>query len=427
MIKRLLDKINSDHDYNLNSVLVSYYVTGKVRARLHDDAEPCMDSSEPLCIMSLGAIRRVEWVDKQQESFRKAVKSLLPADSSLYTMKAGCQERFLHRVRKDIRIQEGRYCLSFRCFVKDHDAESPAPSALVDSFVNIGCLQSTPVVPIIQSSASLKQHEHTPGFDTPSIAHQQQIPDNKLVQTSGTDFVKKSISFGDGSKVVNGYSPFPDSTTSQNTSKSVHSANKKLCLLFGTSITTRLNSDLLSRKNTIVINRSESGARIHDIYESVNDFYIENSNHAHKVCKVILSLGTNEVKTFNSFKHSVDKFYEPLVKLVKQIKLLFPLAQIVFQSLLPIRVVFNYTAKTVHSFNELLIKICGKLDCIFFDCFSLFLNIDGNDINDDLYWDRYHLNDRQGIKVLSRALKQAIYGNVFNPYAICNIMPYYYI
>lgn len=420
MIKKLLDGINSKYNYNLNSVLVSYYVTGKVSVRLHDDDEPCMDNGQPLCILSLGAKRRIEWVDKQQESFRQPVKALYPSDGSLYTMKPGCQERFLHRVRKNKNIKEGRYCLSFRCFVKDHD-KSPAPYNLFS-----GDLHSTPAVN--RPPTSLEQSsDHAPSLQTPNITTPQQAAHITHVEENNSDNCKKSISFGDVSKTRNGYSPFPDAdgATSQNTSKSIDGASKKLCVLFGTSITTRLNSDLLSRKNTIVINRSESGATIQDIYDSVNDFYSENSNHAHRVSKVLLSLGTNEVKTFNSFKYSIDKFYEPLVKLIKQIKLLFPLAQIVFQSLLPIRVVFKYTARSVHLFNELLIKVCGKYDCIFFDCFGLFLDDNGYDINQSLYWDKYHLNDYKGIKVLSRALKQAIYGNLFNPYAISNIRPYY--
>ena len=176
-----------------------------------------------------------------------------------------------------------------------------------------------------------------------------------------------------------------------------------------------------------MINRSESGARIKDISDSVNDFYSENSYHAHKVDKIILSLGTNEVKSFNSFKFSISKFESPLIKLVNQIKVLFPWAQIFFQSLIPIKIMYTYTANSIHLFNELLINICKKHGCIFFDCFSLFLDSTGYNINKNLYYDKYHLNDWQGIKVLSRALKQAIYGNISNPLAICSIEPYYYL
>ena len=413
-ITKLKNEINSKYGYKLNSVLVSYYSSGQSRTRLHDDAEKCLDSSQPICILSVGAIRRIEWVDKQQESFRTPIKHLDPADSSLYTMRAGCQERFLHRVRKNKKVREGRYCLSFRCFVEDHDVVQSA-STFTDKLLDISHVQSTPAPP----------QPHT--SDETSYPRKSDNNTNAVKRE-----VRKSILFEDAEKVDNGYSPFPKrrdsgahTSYSNKTGQSTDGANQRLCVLFGTSITTRIKGERLSRKGTIVVNRSESGAKIQDIYDSVNDFYYENINHAHKVAKVVLSLGTNEIKTFNSFKYSISKFYEPLVNLVKQIKLLFPLAQIIFQSLLPIRVVFKYTANSVHQFNELLIKVCKKYDCIFLDCFSLFLESSGNDIDADLYWDKYHLNDRRGIKVLSRALKEVIYGNVFYPLARCDIPPYY--
>ena len=372
---------------------------------MHDDNENCLDSSQPICILSVGSTRRIEWVDKQQESYKIPVKHIDPVDGSLYTMRAGCQERFLHRVRKNKKVREGRFCLSFRCFVEDHDDKPP--SKLPDKLLDVSNLHSTPVPP-------------------------QSVPLNN----SDCDkvVVKKSLLFEEGEKISSGYSPFPNrrdseaqTSYSNKSGQSTGGTSQRLCVLLGTSITTRVDSKLLSRKGTVVVNRSESGATIQDIYESVNDFYYENINHAHKVSKVILSLGTNEVKTFNSFKYSISKFYEPLVNLVKQIKLLFPLAQVIFQSLLPIRVVYKFTSKSVHEFNELLIKVCIRYNCIFMDCFRLFLDDSGYDINTDLYWDKYHLNDRKGIKLLCRAFKEIIYGDIFYPFAMCNIPSYYNI
>ena len=144
VIAQLMNEINSKYGYKLNCALVSYYPSGNSRTRLHDD-EKCLDSTQPICILSIGSVRRIEWVDKQQESFRTPVKHLDPADGSLYTMKAGCQERFLHRVRKNKRVREGRFCLSFRCFVEDYDVK--VPSTLSDKFLNISQVQSTPAQP----------------------------------------------------------------------------------------------------------------------------------------------------------------------------------------------------------------------------------------------------------------------------------------
>ena len=414
-ISRILNNINSKNGYRLNCVLVSYYASGECNTRLHDDAEKCIDSNQPICILSIGAKRRIEWVDKLQESYRDPVQFLDPADSSLYTMKAGCQERFLHRVRKNKRVREGRYCLSFRCFVEDWDNVEPSNTGLLSrNLCGISHIQSTPV----------PEHSNTEVLDQPQ--------ESEMTKESTTpDPVKKAMLFSNisnPSNVRNGYSPFPNQdqmTLSNLGHSSVSRPNKKLCVLFGTSITTRVDPKILSRKDTTIVNRSVSGARIRDIHDSMYDFYYENINHTHSVSKVLFSLGTNEIKNFNSFKFSTSKFYEPVVNLVKQTKLLFPLAEIIFQCLLPIRATYRYSANSVHEFNELLIKICRKYDCIFLDCFGLFLDGNGFDINEDLYWDNYHLNDKRGIRLLCQVLKDTIYGNTFNPFARIDIQPYY--
>ena len=191
-------------------------------------------------------------------------------------------------------------------------------------------------------------------------------------------------------------------------------------MLFGTSITAPIDGRKLSRKNRTVVNISYSGARLADISDAVNDFYSENSDAVNKVDKIILSFGTNEMKYFNSFEYSVSqRFYKPICNLVTQIKFLFPFAQIYFQSLLPIRIVFKYNAKSIHSFNYLLVDVCRRFGCIFIDCFNDFLDHNGVDINVDLYRDKkyqkMHPNDK-GLGILCRALKNVIYGNVFNPF-----------
>ena len=77
-----------------------------------------------------------------------------------------------------------------------------------------------------------------------------------------------------------------------------------------------------------------SGATIGDIGKIAGDFYHENRDSVYKVDKIILNVGTNEMKWFNSTKYNVFKRYRaPLVNLVKNLKYLFPYAQLIFQSL----------------------------------------------------------------------------------------------
>ena len=116
-----------------------------------------------------------------------------------------------------------------------------------------------------------------------------------------------------GGNTSEGFSPFTTNTLSSSRAQDKNSANEKLCLLFGTSITAGIDGVKLSRRNRTVINVSYSGARIADISEAVNEFYIENSGAVNRVDKIILSFGTNEMRYFNSFEKSVQgQFFNPL-------------------------------------------------------------------------------------------------------------------
>ena len=65
-------------------------------------------------------------------------------------------------------------------------------------------------------------------------------------------------------------------------------------------------------------------------------------------------------------RRNVSKsFRAPLVNLVRVTKTLFPQAQIIFRCVLPIRIVYNYTAEAVEQFNHLLYEVCREYGCIY--------------------------------------------------------------
>ena len=369
VIKSIMDKVNSVNACNMNSVLVSYYKDGDVCASLHDDNEDSLDSTQPICVLSLGAVRRVEFVFKGQESFRSNVLTLDPENASMYVMKAGCQDYFKHRVRKDRRVKEERISLSFRCFID-------IPSDLSTTPV----IKSAGKMPI--KALSFDVDSPSPGFSPYSGHHDDTF----------------------GSSAI-----FPDSADSK--------PNEKLCLLLGTSITESVDASKLSRGNRTLVNLSRSGYRIKDVQLAAVEFCKENPSSIRKVDKIILNVGTNEVKFFNSFDKNISSyFYSPLCKLVQTLKYLFRNAQIIFQSILPIRICYKFNVKSVHLFNRLLMGICESYGCIFHDCFGLFLDAWEWDINSSLYSSRgIHLNNK-GLGILCRTLKFLIYRNVFNPH-----------
>jgi lysophospholipase L1-like esterase/alkylated DNA repair dioxygenase AlkB len=398
VIRGILQQLNASLGIDMNSVLCSYYRNGQVGVRLHNDDEDSLDPSQPICVLSIGAERKVEFQDNSQEAFRAPALKLSTEDCSLYIMKPGCQKLFGHRVRVDKKVHGERISLSFRCSVSKAGLPA-ANSSMVSNIALSAPLSLAPahVLASIQECSPIKQHGVTS-----SARPWDDLSDTAMLNQS--------------------------------------SNSNRMCLLFGTSITSRVDASLLSKGSRSVVNNSTSGARIGDIANEVRAFHEENLSSVSKVDKIIFFLGTNEIKWFNCDRYSVSKcFRSMLVELVKLAKFLFPFAQIMFHCVLPIRVVYNYTARSIEQFNELLYNVCRDYGCMYIDdCFDDFLreyycngkfyrDHRGNrvwgkehggswytDRNKDLYWDNFHLND-EGLKVVCRALKFIIFRNVFNP------------
>ena len=384
VFKAMAERLNLKFGCNMNSLLVSLYANGKVNVRLHQDGEKSLDPAEPICVLSLGATRRVEWVDVDKPSKHVADLALDPPDSALYIMKAGCQDGFLHRVRRDQRVKDYRISLSFRCSVPISQSEAATTESTKSK------VPSTPDPPPMQNNNT------APVSSTPNLDNGQQ-----------------------------GFSPFPDhSLTYGSSSRVIH--NEKVCLLLGSSITKNVDGDLLSRKSRTVINLSESGAVISDLSKVANEFYLENPGIVHKVDRIVINIGTNDVKWLNGRKLSVSrKCRNPLYNLIRDLKFLFSNALIVFTTMLPIRALYNYTAGTVNAFNRLLFEVCNDLGCIFYDCFHDFLSPDYGDYNPSLFRDKWHLNNI-GLRVLCRSIKFCIYGNIFSSLSRTSCSPSFY-
>ena len=369
VVDRLKDIINRKFGFRLNLALVTLFLRGAVNCRLHDDAEKTLDPSQPICVLSVGVKRKVEFVAKDNRYMHKADLVLEPEDCSLYIMQPGCQDYFKHRVRADRRINEHRISISFRCFIPPNSASvSPTPT--------------TPITPPAQPGPP--PSSSTPGFD----------------------------STGEG------FSPFPGQHTfSFEHSRQHQMQGDRVCLLFGSSITKGVDGDKMSRGSRVVINLSESGARIADVHNIASDFFADNQSIINRVDRIMVNIGTNDIKWLNGRRHPVSKkFRAPLCNLVRDLKYMFPAATIVFVSVLPIRAFYNYTAKTVNAFNRLLFEVSRDLGCIFFDCFYDFLAYDLQDYNSNLFRDKWHLND-SGLRLLCRALKYVIYGNLFSSFS----------
>ena len=451
-IKRTLNKINSDFGHKLNCALVSFYRNGEVCARLHADDEAELDQTQPIVVVSLGAVRTVQFVDNKQESFRSNALTLQPSEGSVYTMKAGCQQKFRHRVRMNKRIKDFRISLSFRAFqhdVRDNtgaplmtpaDASSPISIQSDASFATAGSRASVSQITVdepVRSPVIVKQlHElivpdilssekptkfslrrsHSPEPDTPQPAAKTSSP----LPINSRDLSSINVT----SHEEQGYSPFP--AHAANSSADIPATKEKLCVIFGTSITEFVEEDLMSKGNRTVVNISSTGATIDNIRRMAADFHFENPKSVHKIDKIIVSVGTNDIKWYNSFQRNMRHDIKPkLVSLIEDLKRLYPSAQIHFHTVLPMRIVYKYTAVSVHQFNNILFELCCQYGCFFLDCFARFLDKNGTFYNRALFRDNWHLNNA-GLKVLCRALKFLVYGKFFNPLPRYSFYPRYY-
>lgn len=420
-IKNILSKINSDLKCSLNSALVSFYKSGDVSARLHSDDETTLDSSQPIVVVSIGTVRRVEFVDNRQESFRRNALTLDPEDCSVYIMKPGCQERFRHRVRMERKIKNSRISISFRAFRSASTQEAtPSRSSVITatspdsniSFVTPDSKHEQSFSPISPTEA--ENSDTRLGKDIARSADSPYIPVSKDNSAGYSPFNN-----------VQGFDSSWNSTSAQTKAEGV-GVKEKLCLILGTSITQPVEGHKMSKKGRTVVNLSSSGAYIEHIKKMAHDFHYENPHSIHKVDKLIVSVGTNEIKWYNCHNKNLRHEFKPkLIDLILDLKQLFPAAHITFQTVLPIRIVYNYTVDSVHGFNNLLLEVCSQFGCTFYDCFSRFLDREGANPNRLLYRDNWHLSNI-GLKVLCRALKFLIHGNIFNPIPRYSLYPRFY-
>lgn len=353
-IKQIMENINSEFDLKLNSCLVSYYSNKKVTNSLHADDEPTMDNSQPICIVSLGAHRSIQFYRKSQHHSAQPHHIIGLKSGSLCSMLKGCQDYFKHRIPSG--EEDGhRYSLSFRR-IRSTEAPSTPVKHIVSLIENM----------TLNSTSSI-------GSPTPSKKHTD--ADNVICQSNN------------------------------------NSTNPHISVLFGTSITTKLDEARLAHGRRKCINISNSGDTIHDISKRVDAFFEKHDTTPLEIEKVIFSFGTNDIR----FRKGIHHMKKPILELIAKTKLYFPREVIYFQSLLPIRIKNNFIASNFINFNKLLFELCIANKCLFIDIFTQFIDHRGYSINEFLYiHDGIHLNHR-GTVILAHFIRYAINKDRFNP------------
>ena len=133
-IYKLLDMINESKYSNnkLNSCLITCYGNAKKKLDLHSDNEPEMCQFTPICNVSFGCTRKIEFVPIYG-GHKDPILSFDLDNCSLNIMQPGCNQFLKHRIPPGKHIVNGnnvRYVLSFRRFIPPTD--SPTSSSPVN-------------------------------------------------------------------------------------------------------------------------------------------------------------------------------------------------------------------------------------------------------------------------------------------------------
>lgn len=451
-IETLLNRINDDLGTQLNSCLVHYYKDGTDGIRLHADNEDVMDSNQPIVVVSFGANRNVEFLHKYQQSTEKPVKVVESGEGSMYCMKPGTQTFYRHRVPSNRRSNGMRISLSFRRAITPPAKYLVVPCEKCDSLSSASDISSLPVLDrsalpnkvdkATSIIAPIKVDTATsPALQLPPLS-EVFLPSTQLTNTSPEHSIpdsdhKRQQTTSHTAKPqhtklpVDGKQRYRDTHPGQNnpqlqsrsppvgeqkrqraTPPQRHTQNSTVqpstTLIIGSSITKFINAERLTRgSGKKCINLSKSGAKVKDCASMIVDFV--QSNNDLNIERVIVSIGTNDVKLF---KQDTNRFWVPLKDLIFKVRSCFgPNVSIVFQAVLPMKCMYTYTPSNFFGFNNLLIRLCRRFNCEYIDCFNDFLDCNGRDINRFLYRDHLHLNTR-GLEILAKHLKNVIVPNL---------------
>ena len=418
IVNELLDKVNLHLGSDLNSCLVTYYPDGHSGIRLHDDFEHTLDNDQPIAVISFGAKRSIEFFHNHQSETQAPQGSFQVSEGSLYVMRAKCQEFFRHRVPQMANCNSERFSLSFR---KMLEKSAPGTEILPNQHVGFlldprpQCSDAT-TSPVKANVELFEKMAKTPNVCEPP----KQVPLRPSAPTLSPQTALLPSAPPAEETHLSPTVPPPTNPLASNFD------NRNITLLLGTSMTRWVKPDILSDSFTEFINVSHSGAciknpragcRVPDMGEMVQNFALTNHDKVCRVKHVIVSVGTNDIKHYRSDNGpgkkatpgDMRKFHQPLVNLVKSIKYFFGRdVRISFQSVLPMRLMYTYTAENFLNFNLLLKSVCLELNCNFLDWFYMFLDYHRFDHNKELFSDPFHLN-RRGYDLLHKCLKYALH------------------
>ena len=304
-IIKLMDRLNLEFNKDLDSCLVSRYSRKQQALSSHQDNEETIDQSSPICNISIGPTRIIEFTNLENA---KVLEFKLEG-GSLLKMNPGCQSDLSHRLLPGEDDSEVRYSLSFRKLNPDcmpKQKMSPGTHTRLPPRVS-----KSPMHPFM---------------------HPSRLPVDRLSHTEEDDKEEADKYTG------------------------------PCHLIIGDSLTKGLNV-----KDTVIL--SKGGAHPKDILKLIHSSQdiIEPINYTH-IKSVTICVGTNALNVTNSQCIPMMDILTDYNIIVSEFLKLFPNAKIGLFNVLPRVCYIRDTYNRIRSFNMFLIdhiaSLYDRVECI---------------------------------------------------------------
>ena len=358
-ISNLMNLVNQNvrTSQDANAALVLVYNKSSAAINFHDDNEQLIDSNSSISTVSFGSSRKIEFC-KQSVRPRLCQYSVSCGNHDLMIMKPGCQSKLVHRVCRGL------------------DSSTAG----------------TDDVRIVISFRKLVDNNEA------QIANASSVENNGDVPVDGD----VPVVHGLGADVID-------------------TPKERVTILAGDSFIVGLDVDRLGRRGKkTVLNLSAGGATISDVGKQLETYFLSNSdgNSSPTVEKIVICVGANDIR--HCKENGVKHLKLPLISLIELAKTLFPDAKIWFQSVIPILIQNQFTAKNVIEYNRMLYDVCVHSMTYYLNVFKQFLQFDRvkcDSFRNEFYFVNFkniHLN-RVGLGLLARFYIKLIHSNQFNP------------
>lgn len=313
---KVLDLINSKLGVNYNSILVNKYRNINVHLGWHKDDEKVIDQSVPITTLSIGKSRRFQISDSNRDADITQLYQRDLSNNSILVMRPGLQDSHFHKIcagRKGRVDERGvRYSLTFR---RLRPPSTPVP-AKISPETPARTPDAPPTQPLIETPVTAVQKDTT-------ITTSQQVNSDNTANSPGRH------------------------------------ANCVNTLVYGSSLTKSLKTDLLSKRGKTFKVFTKSGAHVRDVIKMVKSSIEREEACPACVESIFLVVGGNDAENIQS-EEGLKLLMDTYNKLFNFIDSKFPAVRINVLSLIPRRSHGYSHLQRMFYINDFLEDVCSS-------------------------------------------------------------------